>query len=457
MATIINSLEAKRLRDISSVEAMLTPEYLSDTKHIQTSFIYDKFFDGKEPVKRQKRLNLLNISYSIPSLLSEIFADFIGMPSTPMELDIDQWLNSFTWGGLSVFKLGIKNGDFNVGWASPDGYVIEDDGTEHLYTWLIELNESGTATRYAFEQIYRPGSIENKLWKMSNQGSRQSKVTFQRRDHDDLNHRYQPFEGTEVDLGTIEATRDFLPMEQTGLARNPLVVVHNTKRGITKYGSSDVLQVRSMMSSIEVQLVNLQDQLLKHLQAKLYLPASKAPIDEEGFVNTGLLEAILMEQGDNPPGYVMNTNPLIDNTFTLIEKLITQIATVLRVPVELMGLQAVKGVESDGTKSKRVAAFIKRIEKAQRKFSTALKEVNEIREELGFEKFEDFDVVWPHSFPVNKLEEVSELGGALDARLISRKKAIMRYQDFETEEEVEAEIDAINEENASIDADDLGV
>ena len=457
MATIIDSLESKRLRDISSVEAMLTPGYLEDTKHLQTSFIYEKFFDGKDEKVRQDRLRLLNISYSIPSLVSEIFADFIGMPSTPLQIDIDQWLNSFTWGGLSIFNVGIKNGEFFVDWESPDGYTIEDDGTEHVYTWLLNVDDKGNHSRYCFEQIYRPGSIQSQLWSLSNQGHRGSTVMFTTKETNDLSNQYQPFTGELVSLTTLDSTKDFQPYQDTGLDVNPLVVVHNTKRGITKYGSSDVIQVRSMISSIEVQLVNLQDQLLKHLQAKLYIPASKLSVDSRGMVDLSKLEVIMMEQGDTPPGYVMNTNPLIEQTFALIEKLVTQIATVLRIPVEFMGLQAVKGVESDGTKSKRVAAFIKRIEKAQRKFSTALVKVNEIREKLGFEVIEDFDVMWPHSFPVNKLEQVTELGSALDSGLISRIKAVMRYQDLETEELAEAEIDTINQDRASIGADELSV
>lgn len=457
MATIIDRLESKRLRDISSVEAMLTPDYLEDTKHIQTSFIYDKFFDGAKDVERQKRLRLLNISYSIPSLVSEIFADFIGMPSSSLELDIDQWLNSFTWGGLSIFDLSIKDGDFQVNWVSPDGYTIEDDGTEHVYTWLLSSNDRGHVTRYCFEQIYKPGMIENKLWKLSNQGHEKSTVMFQNKDSEDLTNRYQPFTGEEVPLTELESTMDFPVVQFTGLSVNPLVVVHNTKRGITKYGSSDVLQIRSMISSIEVQLVNLQDQLLKHLQAKLHIPASKLVVDDEGFVDMSKLEVILMEQGDTAPGYVLNTNPLIDQTFVLIEKLVTQISTTLRIPVELMGMQAVKGVESDGTKSKRVAAFIKRIEKAQRKFTTALFEVNEIRKQMGFEADADFNVIWPHSFPVNKLDQINELGSALDFGLVSKVKAVMQYQDLETEEMAQLELDQINEESATVGADDLGV
>jgi len=455
MAIIINSLEAKRLRDISSVEEMLTPDYLSNTKHIQTAFIYEKFFDGADQVKRKQRLELLNISYSIPSLVSEIFSDFIGMPSTSLELDIDQWLNSFTWGGLSVFKLKIVNGEFEVEWQSPDGYIKDDDGTERLYNWYIELDQKGDYNRYIFEQVYRPGTIKNKLWKIAGQTNKSGVYFRMKNSEEDASSKYLPFEGEQVPLSTMEATRFFPDFENTNLDVNPIVVVHNTKRGITKYGSSDVIQIRSMISSIEVELVNLQDQLLKHLQAKLHIPISKAPVDKDGFIDLSKLEVILMEQGDPNPGYIMNTNPLIDQTFVLIEKLIVQISAVLRIPVEFFGIQTVKGVESDSTKTKRSAAFIKRIEKAQRKFGTALFQINEIREKLGFEKDPDFSVVWPNSFPVDKKEQVDELATAIDAQLVSRRKAIMKYQDLETEEEVEVELQAINNEQSSIQAEAL--
>ena len=437
---ITTKLEGDRLRQISNYEEMLSDDYLSNLKIAQTAFIYEKFFKGDSSVKRQDRLDLLNISYSIPLLISERLADYVGEPSSPYkELDLFPFVFSYAWGGYSVMKCRKVGGKFKVEYQSPDGYILCDDGSEQLLTYMVQENDSGQVEQYVLVQTYTKGTIQNELFKL------------------DTGYTDGAIQGTPVALATLEATSGILETEKTGLQINPIVVTDNTKLTSTKYGDSDIRKVRSLMSSIEVQAVNLQDQLLKHLQAKLAIPQSRMIADKKtGLVDLSKLEVIGMEAGDPQPMYISNTNPLIEKSFENIEKMIIQIATILAIPIEFFGIKAVGGAESEGTKIIRLSPFIKRVERVRKAFDKSFDKLEEIAKGFNVKVEKDTAIVWGDVFPKNKASEADELSVAVDSQLISKKKAIMRYQGID-EEEADTELKIILEDNASVSAEDLGL
>lgn len=439
---ITTKLEGDRLRQISNFEEMLSDEYLQNVKIAQTAFIYEKFFKGGEELKRAERLRLLNISYSLPLLIAEKLADYVGEPSNPYEkFELFPFVFAYAWGGYSVFKCRKVNSKFVIEYHSPDGYILRDDGSEQLLTYMVKENESGSLERYTFVQTYTKGKIQNELYKMDGFNTSSTGA----------------LEGTPVPLATLEATAQIKGEENTGIEENPIVVVHNTKLTSTKYGDSDIKKIRSLVSSIEIQAVNLQDQLLKHLQAKLAIPVSKMPVDKEtGMVDMSKLEVIGMENGDPTPMYLTNTNPLIEKSFEQIEKMIIQISAILSIPVEFFGIKAVGGAESTDTKIIRLSPFIKRIERVRKSFDMAFDRIAEIAKGFGTSVSENAVISWTDIFPKNKQSEADELSVALDSQLISKKRAIMRYQGLD-DKEAEEEMKTILAENASISPADLGV
>lgn len=436
---ITTIIEGNRLRQISKYEEMLSDDYLSNLKIAQTAFIYEKFFKGGESAQRQERLDLLNISYSIPLLISERLADYVGEPSSPYEeLDLFNFVFDYSWGGYSVMKCRKVDSKFVIEHISPDGYILCDDGSEQLLSYLLKENDSGMVEQYVLVQTYTKGVIQNELYKL------------------DVGYTDGSIKGSPVPLATLEETSGILEEEKTGFKENPIVVTHNTKISSTKYGDSDIRKVRSLITSIEVQAVNIQDQMLKHLQAKLAIPVSKMPINKKtGLVDISKLEVIGMENGDPHPMYVTNTNPLIEKSFEQIEKFIIQIATILAIPIEFFGIKAVGGAESEGTKIIRLSPFIKHVERVRKAFNKSFKKIEKIAK--GFNvSIEDTAIVWGDVFPKNKASEADELSIALDSRLISLKKAIMRYQGISAEE-AEKEVKIILKENADITVEELGV
>lgn len=434
MPKIINSSEGGRLYELDTFHQMLSDDYLTNEDNIQTKFVLDQFFNLKDNAKAKQRLALLNLSYSLPSLITEKFADYVGQPITILNVDLDDYISAFIWGGFSIFIPRLVDGVFMVDYASPDEYILEDDGSERLLTYYEIWDKADKKTTYILEQIYVKNVVTRTLYEVSGTSNRKT----------------YSVDGKIVPLTTIHATENLLPSEIIPkIDFSPLVKVHNRKLKGVKYGTSEIRKVRSLISSIEIEAVNIQDQFLKHLQAKLALPNSAMKLDKDGQANIRDLEVFGMEVGDTLPAFIVNSNPLIDKSFEQIENFLRQICAILTIPTEFMGLKDGGSAESADTKKIRLVSFIKKVEKIRSRFESGLNQINVIRELWTGKTEEQFNISWPSIFPDDPQVLATELQTAQDAKLISNIKAIMKFQNL-NEEDALKEQAIINKEKATI-------
>lgn len=168
------------------------------------------------------------------------------------------------------------------------------------------------------------------------------------------------------------------------------------------------------------------------------------------------LEIIQMEAGDTLPAFVSNTNPLIEQSFKTIETLLLQIGTILSIPVEFFNIKTAGGVEAAQSKNIRISPFLKKIQRVRDKMTEGFLKMHELAKMWGVALVPELTVMWDEVFPIDKGQEVVELATAKDNGFISHIKAIMRYQDVD-EKTAEAEKALIDQENATIGADQLPV
>ena len=442
MTKIINAFEGQRLYELDTLRKMLSDDYLTDPDNIQTKFVLKQFLQNCTSLSDNERLELLNISYSIPSIITEKFSDYVGEPKTTLDVDLDDFVSSFIWGGIAIFNPTFVNQEFDVEYIAPHQYLLDDDGTERVYNIYQIVRADGTNyDAYFFERKWVKNVIYRKLYRIR---SLQSSRNF-------------AIEGEEVPLDTIYPTFGLKPEETIdGITKSPLVKVHNRKLQNIKYGSSEIRKVRSLISSIEIQALNIQDQFLKHLQSKLAMPKSAMATDKKtGKLLISNTEVIAMEAGDALPSYILNSNPLIDKSFTQMEDMLRQISVVSNLPVEFFGLKGQGGAESAESRKLRMASFIKKIETIRSKFEDGLTELNEIRKLWDNKNADEtLTIQWPEIFPVATADLANELAVAQDAKLISNKKAVQRYQNI-TEADAEEEIKLIQQDHATIDASQL--
>lgn len=428
MEVILDVVESQRIKDLARVTERISNDYLTDRSDVQTDFIKRQFFKLEKDVTK---LDLLNISYSVPYAICTKVSDYVGTPYFSFPIDIDEGVMTLINGGYSVLVCRIVNDKQVVDNIEAERYVKLADGTEIIFTYYSVSDSTNTGIlHYILKQSYFNGRISNRLYLKTN--------------GDDIIGGLQ---GQEVPLSTLDETKALSGDEDLGITYNPIVVIHNRKLNGSKYGASEIALVESLITAIEIQKVNIIDQFLKHLQAKLALPTRQLVKDKDGRVDVRALEAFPLESGDPIPTYIVNSNPLMKESFTDIEHCLRQIAAITGVPAEFLGLKDVGGAESGDAKAIRISMFLKKVERIREKFSTALIQVHKIFKDFGLKDLGEPFVSWDEVFPIDGLQVANEMGTALDNRLISRVRAIMKYQNLD-EEEARKELELINSENA---------
>lgn len=455
---ILSQSDRDRMKLLEQYYARLDNSYLRDIKDPQTAFIFEKFFpafakggnvapDPKKDIRNTQvnttfdRLALLNVSMSLPYTVASIYSDYVGDPSTPYQIDIERQKLSYSWGGMGIFVVRKDaNGDGVVDYLEPYSFVKYSEEDQAIYyMYSNKSQEKSTGDIFVLEQRYKKtdaGTVlkENTLFKVdSNMLSA-----------GDLH-------GEKVPLDTIPETETLLPTEIIQIKTIPIVTVMNEIISGDTYGTSDILKIQSLISSIEIQVVNIQDQFLKHLSAKLAVPASKLPIDRNtGLVDVNNLEVIGVEAGEINPAYIMNQNPMISYAFDKIELLIKQLATIIRIPYEFFPVSTKGGAESADAKEIRISNFMKRVTTIRNKFTKGIVKINSLLNELRVNnapKTEAISPSWGEVFPKDKHKLALEQQVAIDAGFLSQKRAIMRYLEI-SEQEAEQEVQTIRLEKS---------
>lgn len=447
MALIISQQETRRLKKIADIKSYVFNDYLKNLNNNQTKFVLDQFFQGDE-----NKLNTLNISYSLPTFICETFANYVGNPQSPLNIKISNQVENYIWGGAGIFICTMENGKFSVRSGSPDGYIKNADGSEDLIHRYVEPDQTLGYKNYLLKQHYEKGVITNTLYDLG------------------LNVTNTPFGASEekfgltgavVPLDTLGATSGLSEQEVINLpdgVDSPIVVAQNRYDELGKYGRSDIEKVLTLIKSFEIQTINAQDQFLKHLRAKMAIPAGMAnqqfliKTDDSGkqFLDIKNAEAFFVEAGDQIPQYVMNTNPLIEKTFEFIDRMIIQASSVVAIPQEFIGVKSSGGAESAESREIRISNFLKKVSLIRKDFEDSLIKIHDIAIAWGVKGIDkNYLIEFGDVFPVNKLNQAQELATAVSGGFISKLHAIQKYQKLD-EADALAELERINENNSDI-------
>lgn len=240
--------------------------------------------------------------------------------------------------------------------------------------------------------------------------------------------------------------------ETTKLTEMPIVSIQDKKTVLDRYGQSIYKRIMPLLEEINDRLTQVSIQFLKHLNAKLQLPESAIVRDQRtGEVKNIDLEVILAQQGDPEAKYITNDNPLIEDAFKHMDRLIRQCAKLTQTPDTFLLEDEKGGVEKAEALKVRLMSFLKRVARYQRKYEEALRKL--IRRALtieGVEKANELPlkITFDLGLPKDWQYDVDVWSAAMDAGLASRETAIRSFQDIdgpELEEEMK-KIDAEEKE-----------
>lgn len=260
--------------------------------------------------------------------------------------------------------------------------------------------------------------------------------------------------GNPVPLSTLEGlptpakAGELTLIEDTGITRLPLVTANLRKTVKQRYGQSVLKKIESLLHELNDRLTQLSVQFLKHLNAKLQVPAGAVTIDKDGKAQSANLEVLLAQAGEPDAKYIVNENPLVEQAFVQIEKVLRQIAKETQTPDEFLAESEKGGVEKVEALKVRFMPFLKRVRRYRTKYETAIKDM--IRLMLEIEAVADFKtvalkVVFDDGLPQDFGSDVTNWSSAYEAGLASRETAVKNILRLDGEE-LEAEIERITED-----------
>lgn len=442
MPKLINSVDLNRMKSIESNKDLINQEYLKDEANKLTGFISDLFFNGKatDPILKaegKRKIEILNHTIAIPYKIATTKAKFFGKPATNLVVqEVKEQVVSYVYGWFAVFAIDETNEDGKpiINKYNPEQYIKGID-FDSLVTYLKdEQNDT-----YAFIKEFpndESGTVRNNLYKIT--GDISAGVS-----------------GKKVNLDALDQTAHLDEVDNFGVNAKLIYTVNDYKLKNTEYGTPQFDMVKGLLNQLNIELVNIKDQFIKHLQAKLAIQgidAGKMPKDADGNINIRDAEAIFLEHGSSTPEYVQNRNDLLKDAIGIIDNYIGWIATTLSIPKELVWLNGQTGTESSDSKELRYMDFTMDIGEIHDWFREVFAEMFAVVIQIDKSYLKDveekaFTYIPEPVMPKNGLTLAQELNTAKTGGFISNYTAVKQYTGF-SGKELEEEIARIAEEEA---------
>ena len=364
--------------------------------------------------------------------------------------------------GHAHFKLFSKNGEarleevpYSYWFPNWSGVSLgQEPENVRLVTYLTKVDASGAKKQLVYVEDYfierAPGEnskakvvIEYSLWE-----DKSGKVG----DNVDLALHPELIPASATPVTVADGTEDKPTgkyREKTGLEELPFVSVNLRKTVMHRYGVSIFKKIMPLLSEINDRLTQVSIQFLKHLNAKLQIPDGSARIDPKtGNIIKTDMEVLLAKAGEPDAKYITNENPLIEQAFIHLEKLIRACAKLTKTPDSFLVEDEKGGVEKAEALKTRMMVFLKRVRNYQRKYDDAIKRI--VRLALKIEGVEKSDtvplkIVFDVGLPKDWEHDETVWGNALDRGLASRETAVGRFQGIEGDE-LEEELSRIDTE-----------
>jgi len=354
-----------------------------------------------------EKRNQLEVIQNVAGMLSRIFADLMFTENAKVKTDNptvqkaidDFWFlsnldtvlhesaNTQSYAGKTFFEMYLKDGLAHVCELNPANVYpqyatmyAQGEPTAIIVSW--EPTIGGKPTR--FIKTHTPGLITYELREITSGG---------------------------LDKGTLPLAMldPTLPdFEATGLDYIPIYQVNNVKTGREVDGVSDYDDVRSLFEELTRVQSQIATQLKKHADAKMAVPPGV--LNEHGkVINTDIeMFEVSMEKGEIVPQYVVNTNPLIADAFTEIEKLIEAIARVAEVSTVLIDWNVSGGAEKVGALRLRLLRTLSKVKRKLRPYENSLKDI--VIDALAWQgsaqlTHTDLNVIFGDGLPKDILEE----------------------------------------------------
>lgn len=260
--------------------------------------------------------------------------------------------------------------------------------------------------------------------------------------------------GNQVELSKLGIVRDGTPsglsvIQQTEFEDLMVVSLNMRKTTLDRYGRSTLENVKPLLRELNDRLTQISLQFLKHLNAKIQMPSGTVVRERDGSIKAQKIEVILMEQGMPDAKYVTNDNPLIEQAFEHIEKVIRKICKLTQTPDSFLTEDEKGGVEKAESLKVRLMAFLKRVRFLQSVYDEAIRKIMQLALTIEGKSDVKIKTTFDPGLPKDWEVDGRVWGDAKAAGLASRRTAVMKFQGIDGEA-LDEEIAAIEDEEKAL-------
>lgn len=441
---------------------------LTERETVATLRKFDKLYRNEqfavlgvhELIKKQyKNLSdLVYISHAIPARISDFYGDFVAGDPDRMVIqvssdendgdskqgdletiifnnDLPEKINDFAtdqseFGFTVLYAYKDERGDIIIESVPQDQYFPQRNGDVVIATYKKDLTDQINPKTYMLAQTFSMDiatgnvKVSREVFVCDDKGVAKEGSTLEK--WAELTGRVLE---VEVDLGALNML--------------PLVQVDNGRKTTTGFGKSDFNDIIPQLAEINERRTQIATQFLKNLDAKMQLPASMA--DEDGKVEP--FDTVLIDTKDDPEAkYITNENAMIAEAEEHILSQIRIISEVTGVPMWSL----TKGTMPERVESLRIQLFsaIRKTHRKRAKLKRGIQDIIRVAFALlGTPLEKDPMIKFSDVIPTDDLVQAETESAKVIAGLSSKRSSIMRLENL-TEEEAQAELDQIAEENA---------
>lgn len=443
----------------------------AERERLSTLTKYSKLYDNeqfavlglhdliKKHYKNEK--DIIYLCHAIPARITEFYGDFVAgdidrliiQSGTENKADED-WVQNVVYindlkeetanfaeeqsqyGYTALLGWVDGEGNYHIDSIPADQYFPQRDGSVIFATYKKDPADQEGKKMLLLTQHYRVenGSVilDNQAWRLNSQM---------------IAAEPYPLEQMAKILG-----RELLETQTIeGIDELPIRQIDNGRRSKYGFGVSDYHKVLPQLSEINERATHASTVFLKNIDAKMVVPASSLEEDEKtGEVELRHQEVYVQESKEDPtPSYIVNTNPLLADLREHVMSELKFIEWVTGVPMWALtkGSAQVEKVESLRI---QLFAAVRKTAKKRAKIKRALLDMFRIGAKMTgqSEELQNNDIVIEFSdvLPVDEMVQVETESVKVTSGLSSKKRAIMRIENY-TDEEAQDELDQIAAED----------
>lgn len=435
---------------------------------------WDIFRQYNKSLTREQK-NMLYVSVNFPSLIAKKSADFLfgenasfsagkGDGSREQER-LDEWVeqneinilnyesalsNSYRGDAFYKIRYGQEHGGEVPKEFDPFRVIIEQQNAEYVFPEHA-IGNANKIVAYHVAVPYQPDQSKE-IWNLLVESHYAGRIEYATYEMRPLNYNLDGEVTSFKITGEFKADRKTV---NTGVSFPLIVHVPNYATDDSWEGIDDITELRPIMDEINNRLSQIASILDKHSDPAIAVPTGSLQEDADGnpIFRVGMDKVFeTMGKDDVIPQYITWDGQL-QNAFTELDKLVQYLLTVSEIPQVALGSGDSGTSGSSGLAIKwRMNSLLAKVNRKRQYYNKGLKRVFMIAQMLekavGKANYPFFTPIikFRDGLPKDEMEMANIVSTRTGGAVTMSQKTALMYLDDLTEEQAEAELDRIKEE-----------